>query len=127
MIVMSLNLASTNYNKFKEHKIIEIEQIEDEIFHVLISGSVLIYFLQKSSFFHASSCVATYSLRCVKFINSRQETIILGGINTAYPEKPFFLGPQKKNVFLNRLQCKICHTLQSSGRKKNRDISFIFS
>ena len=96
MIVMSLNLASTNYNKFKEHKIIEIEQIEDEIFHVLISGSVLIYFLQKSSFFHASSCVATYSLRCVKFINSRQETIILGGINTAYPEKPFFLGPEEK-------------------------------
>ena len=82
MTVLSLVLASTNGDKFNEPKIIKIRQLQAEIFDILILGPKTDRFTQKKCFFHFSPYKATDSLKYIKFINLRQDTVILGGICT---------------------------------------------
>ena len=103
MTILSLDLASTMWDKFNEPKIIKIGHLEAEILNILILGSKSIDLNRKNSFFHFSSYIATDSLRYVKFIKIHYKTMILGGIYISYPKKPYLPGSSEENVFLNRL------------------------
>ena len=91
--ILSLDLASTTWDKFKEPQIIKIGHLEAEILDILILGSKSIDLNRKNSFFHFSSYMATDSLRYVKFIKIHYKTSRVGGIHTSYPQNLFFLGP----------------------------------
>ena len=101
---------------FNELKIIKIGHLEAEILDILILGSRSIDLYRKNSFFHFFSYMATDSIRYVKFINLCSETI--------WPQKPFFLGPQKKTFSSIDFNVKYC--ILTKLRKKEKLWYFIY-
>ena len=93
MTIVSHDFKITNLDKSQELKIIQIGQIEAEIFVIPIIGSKPKDLYRENMFFHFSSNVATDSLRYVKLIKIHYKTMIFGGIHTSYPQNLFFLGP----------------------------------
>ena len=83
MTIFSPDFESTNWDESNEPKIIQVGQIEAGIFVISIFGTKPIDLYRKKMFFHFSSDVATRSLKYVKFINLRLETLISGGIFTS--------------------------------------------
>ena len=70
MTILSLGLASTKWDESNESMIIQIKQLEAEIFAIVILVSKSIDLYRKNRFFNISY-VATDSLRYIKFINLR--------------------------------------------------------
>ena len=93
MTIVSHDFKITNLDKSQELKIIQIGQIEAEIFVIPIIGSKPKDLYRENMFFHFSSNVATDSLRYVTFIILHQGTMILSDICIIYPQNLFFLDP----------------------------------
>ena len=114
MTHLSLDLASTKWDKSNKLGIMNIGCQEAELFDTLILGFRSIDLNRSNSVFQLSSYVATESLRYVTFIDNHIDNHIGWNFFTNCPQKSFFLG-SPKNGLLNRFQRNICYTLQRSG------------